>query len=148
MSEPTNSRFRDNSSSSKSFLTALVANASLLAIELSAFVILKRRLGRFYAYVWLCASVIISECHIFVVPEHIYHHQSKIFKKNRLHERFEPIMCPQQQTGEGITRRMVEMVAHDAEITGAGNCVLPDCGSVNQPNLLGIPQIHRNGLDA
>ncbi|KAJ8076810.1 phosphate metabolism protein 7 [Marasmius tenuissimus] len=47
--DATNARFTNNSSSTKSFLTALVANASLLAIELSAFVILKRRLGRFYA---------------------------------------------------------------------------------------------------
>ncbi|KAK7039087.1 phosphate metabolism protein 7 [Paramarasmius palmivorus] len=41
--------FNNNSNSTKSFLTSLITNASLLAIEVSAFIILKQRLGRIYS---------------------------------------------------------------------------------------------------
>ncbi|KAG7093058.1 hypothetical protein E1B28_009350 [Marasmius oreades] len=41
--------FSNNSNSTKSFLTALIANAALLAVEVVAFVVLKAKLGRIYS---------------------------------------------------------------------------------------------------
>jgi calcium permeable stress-gated cation channel len=38
-----------NNSTTKTFLTALVANGGLLAVEVGAFIILKQRLGRIYS---------------------------------------------------------------------------------------------------